>query len=545
MWTMPAFGMEALLLVVGLVLGYAAFRLLHQSRYALLKEHLKQATERAEVAERSLQGRDQEITRLRDERAGHLAQLSGLHAELAATQRHAAEVQDRLLSVENVLREAQRDLLHTSNHLSEATARSASLSEQWAEAKAQHESLQRDFAELQSQWMHLRAAHAELETLREQDAQRLIEQRALLDDARTQLSDTFKALSADALRQSSTQFLELAKESLAQHTEAAKGELSKREEAVGAMVQPLREALTRVETYVQQVEKERTDAYAGLKEQVSSLNASQLQLRQETSQLVNALRAPQVRGRWGEVQLRRVVELAGMVNYCDFQEQVGMVRDGAALRPDMIIRLPSKRTIVVDSKVSLDAYLKAHELTDEQARESELKRHAAQVRTHVTQLGQRAYTQGMEESPEFVVLFLPGEPFFSAALQYDPSLIEFGVERGVILATPTTLIALLKAVHYGWRQESLAENARTVQQLGEELYRRLSTLSGHLSRTGRHLGQAVGAYNDTVASFETRFVRQVERFTQLGAGLSDPLPSVDGVEQAVRLPSRTDFSEEP
>jgi len=505
---------------------------------------MAQCTSRVEQSESAVQQRDYEIGRLRDLGSGYVARISTLEAEHVSATNRGRELEQRLISSDAALSQALHDQLHTRSLLADAQARAESLSGQLAEAKAQNEKLQQDYAQLLVSFSNLRADHAEILTLRDQDAQRLTEQRALLTDARTQLSDTFKALSADALRQSNTQFLELAKETLSQHTEVAKGELSKREEAVSVMVQPLREALARVETYVQKVEKDRTDAYAGLKEQVSSLNTSQQQLRQETSQLVYALRAPQARGRWGEVQLKRVVELAGMVNYCDFHEQVSSVRDGTVIRPDMIIRLPSKRTIVVDSKVSLDAYLKAHELTDEVAREVQLKRHAEQVRTHVTQLGQKAYTQGMEESPEFVVLFLPGEPFFSAALQYDPALIEFGVERGVILATPTTLIALLKAVHYGWRQESLAENARTVQELGEELYKRLSTLSGHLSKTGKHLGQAVGAYNETVASFETRFVRQVERFTQLGAGLSDPLPSVDGVEQAVRLPARTSFSEE-
>lgn len=533
--------------VVGLGIGASVafffLRMQERSRHAVLEERLSNLTSRVQDSEQLLHLREQELGKLREGASVDRARISTLEAELNAALVRARELDKRLFDSDGALRDAQHEQSRAASRLADALARVDTLTEQVAYAKAQAEKVQQEYATLQAQHSQLKAAHAELVTLREQDALRLAEQRALLDDARTQLSDTFKALSADALRQSNTQFLELAKETLSQHTEVAKGELSKREEAVGAMVQPLREALSRVETYVQKVEKDRTDAYAGLREQVTHLHQSHVHLRQETAQLVTALRAPQVRGRWGEVQLRRVVELAGMVNYCDFHEQVSSSRDGATLRPDMIVRLPSKRTIVVDSKVSLEAYLTAHELTDELAREAALKRHATQVRTHIAQLAQKAYTQGMEESPEFVVLFLPGEPFFSAALQYDPSLIEYGVDRGVILATPTTLIALLKAVHYGWRQESLAENARVIQTLGEELYKRTGKLAQLIAKTGTHLGQAVGAFNETVGSFQSRFVVQIDRFRELGAGQSEPLPQVEQVDKTIRLPERLALSD--
>lgn len=532
-------------LILGAGLAVLFFRIRERARHAVLEERLSQLTSRLQESEQRLHQREHELGTLRDGIALDRARIGTLEAELNAALHRARDLDKRLFDTDVALREAQSEGTRIASRLADALARGETLAEQGAYTKAQLERLQQECTHLNAQYVQLQTAHAEVMTLRDQDALRLAEQRALLDDARTQLADTFKALSADALRQSNTQFLELAKETLSQHTEVAKGELTKREEAVGAMVQPLREALSRVETYVQQVEKDRTDAYAGLREQVSHLHQSHLHLRQETAQLVTALRAPQVRGRWGEVQLRRVVELAGMMNYCDFHEQVSSSRDGATLRPDMIVRLPSKRTIVVDSKVSLDAYLTAHELTEESAREAALKRHAAQVRTHVSQLSQKAYTQGMEESPEFVVLFLPGEPFFSAALQYDPSLIEFGVDRGVILATPTTLIALLKAVHYGWRQETLAENARLIQSLGEDLYKRTGTLAKLISKTGTHLGQAVSAYNDTVGSFQSRFVVQIDRFRELGAGLADPLPQVEVVDKAVRSLDRSSRDDQP
>ena len=373
-----------------------------------------------------------------------------------------------------------------------------------------------------------------MRTKRAEDEQRLAEQKALLDEAQQKLADTFKALSSDALQRNNKQFLELAQEALSKHHEQAKGELAKREQAVGELVKPLKESLDKMNEKVQAVEKERTDAYATLREQVLGLTQTQQQLRDETARLVTALRAPQVRGRWGEVQLRRVVEVAGMVNYCDFEEQATTGAEDGRLRPDMVVRLPNDRRIVVDSKAPLQAYLEALEAADDDQRAECMRRHAAQVRTHLRQLGQKAYAQQFDFSPEFVVLFLPGETFFSAALQHDPGLIEHGVEQGVILATPTTLIALLKAVAYGWRQEQIAESALVIRQIGEELYRRSAILAEHIADVGRHLDRTVKSYNRSVGSFESRLFTQVRRFQELGAAAGDAIPETASVERTPR-----------
>ncbi|MDX1440475.1 MAG: DNA recombination protein RmuC, partial [Rubricoccaceae bacterium] len=305
-------------------------------------------------------------------------------------------------------------------------------------------------------------------------------------------------------------------------------------EAVSSLVKPLKEAMDAVKEQMQKVEKDRVGAYEALKEQVTSLTETQKALRSETSNLVTALRAPQVRGRWGEIQLRRVVEMAGMVNYCDFEEQTTFHTDDGRLRPDMIIRLPNERRIVVDSKAPLQAYLEALEAQDDAIRETHQIRHAKQVKEHIKQLGAKSYTQHLGFTPEFIVLFLPGETFFSAALEQDPGLIEHGVDQNVILATPTTLIALLKAVHYGWRQEALTENAMKIKELGEELYKRTTVLAEHFSSVGTHLNRTVGAYNKSVGSLERRFLPSLRQFKELGAASGDEIPEITEVTTTLR-----------
>jgi len=357
------------------------------------------------------------------------------------------------------------------------------------------------------------------------------EKLALLDDARARLSDAFKALSSEVLQSSSRSFLELARTSLEKYQEGAKGDLEKRQQAIAELVAPVRESLQRFDAKIGEIEKGRVEAYSSLTQQVRSLAEGQQALRSEASNLVKALRAPQVRGRWGEVQLRRVVELAGMVNYCDFTEQETVSSEAGRLRPDLVVHLPGGKSVVVDAKAPLAAYLDAVEAPDEPTRLRKLAEHARQVRDHVLALSRKSYWDQFQPAPEFVVLFLPGESFYSAALEQDPTLLETGAARNVVIATPTTLIALLKAVAYGWKQENVAENAREISELGRELHKRLSDMGDHFARVGRSLGGAVEAYNAAIGSLETRVLVSARKFKELEAAgvdeVIEPLPRID------------------
>jgi len=412
------------------------------------------------------------------------------------------------------------------------------LAEKNSELTRQMEGRSQELAQSVQERNELALRLREAETRREAD----VEQIKRLEAIRDTFGQTFKALSSEALQSNNEAFLKLARSSLESFQTGAKGDLEKRQQAIDTLVKPIRESLDKVDEKIRGLERERSGAYAGLSEQIKHLMTMGHGLQSETKNLVKALRAPQVRGRWGEMQLRRVVETAGMLKHCDFSEQTASNSEGGLLRPDMLIHLPNERTMVVDAKAPIVAYIDALQTDDPDEQKRLMGDHARYVRDHLKKLGGKQYWKQFEPTPEFVILFLPGESFFSAALQEDASLIEYGAEQRVILATPTTLIALLKAVAYGWRQEAIAREAAQISELGNELYERVVIFANHFDGIRKGLDNATEAYNKALSSMESRFLPTARRMAELKATDDKPLPVLKPADANHTRPSAPELA---
>jgi DNA recombination protein RmuC len=393
----------------------------------------------------------------------------------------------------------------------------------------------------------VRAEAARLSAQVELQERAALERAAATEQERELLRGSFAELSSQALQRNSEQFLALADTRLKEAHETASGDLAQRQQAITQLLAPLQETLGKYEEGLRQLELDRQKAYGTLTEQVRQLGSTNDRLQRETANLVTALRAPQTRGRWGEVQLRRVVEIAGMVPHCDFTEQVSVTTEDGQLRPDLVVHLPGGAQVVVDAKVPLDAFLKAVEAETEDERKAFLQSHARQLRTHVDQLAKKQYWNQFDPTPEFVVAFVPGDPLLAAAFEHDPTLIEHAMDSRVLLTTPTTLIALLRTIAFGWQQDDLSTNARQVQELGADLYDRLRVMGSHLGKLHKSLTSSVEAYNDAVGSLESRVLVTARRFPDLGvvgAGAQE-IPDTKTVTAIPRLPQAPELLTTP
>lgn len=401
-----------------------------------------------------------------------------------------------------------------------------------------------DFETLREKLGQAETTRAAAETRAIETEKNLAEQKAILEDAKAKLSDTFKSLAAEALAGSNRGFLTLAEEKFKTLKVGAAADLETRKKAIEVLVQPLTDALSAYQKEARELEDKRLRDLSSVGAQLQALAVAQTTLQSETAKLVNALRSPQVRGRWGEIALRKTAELAGMSPHCDFVEQVSVTTEDGRLRPDMVVKLPAGREVVVDSKVPLGGFLEALEAKTDEEREAALTKHASQVNQHVTKLASKEYWDQFTAAPEFVVLFIPNDSFLAAAAEKDPALVESALTKKIVIATPTTFIALLRAIAYGWRQELVAESAQRISAIGQELSDRMGTLADHLIKVGGAIGKAVESYNATVASFESRILPSARKFRVLGAGGKKAIEELQPIDQTPRTLNTPDTDEE-
>ncbi|BAU67116.1 hypothetical protein STA3757_45260 [Stanieria sp. NIES-3757] len=470
-------------------------------------------------------------------------QASDEKANLYCSQRETLsqennENKQKIDELKNDLQQIKLENIHYKEEIELANQKSAEANaqkEQIQELRQKLENKNKENQELRSQTTNLAKELASLSTKLQEEQRSNQEKLALLRNTQQNLTDTFKALSAEALQNNNQQFLEVAKTTFENIYQLSQHKLEEKEQAIKNLVSPLKKSLEDFNQQIREVENARLEDKVQISEQLKSVAAAQFQLQAETANLSKALRQPIVRGRWGEIQLKRVVEMSGMQEYCDFTVQETVNTENGLLRPDLVVKLPGKKQVIVDSKAPLQAYLQAIEAQEESIQLEYLKNHARHIRNHVNQLSSKNYWGVFEQTPEFVIMFLPGEVFFSAALQQDPELIEFGIERKVILATPTTLITLLKTIEYGWRQERVAENAQAIGNLGRELYDRFLKFTEHLINVRKKLDDTVKAYNTTIGSYESRLLVTAKKFQEIGGYGNDEIESIKPIDSSVRL----------
>jgi DNA recombination protein RmuC len=471
--------------------------------------------------------RDQAVAEARIQAQGETAVLLERINQRTA---EVDEIRQRANELEGKFSTQQSELVREK----EARAGATVLLEQLPGLHAKLETREKEARELRDQLSAQRSRIRELETQLDNEKKNALEKLALLDEATSRFKDAFNALSSDALKSNNQAFLELARATLENYQTEARSDMEQRQKAVEGLITPVRETLEKYDQQLQSIESSRQEAYGRLTEQVKSLFNSQQLLQKETGNLVKALRTPHVRGRWGEFTLRRVVEVAGMSQYCDFEEQLSVEAESGKLRPDMVVRLPAGKTLVVDSKAPLHAYLEALEASSEEQKRTHLESHVRHIRTHLQRLSSKSYWEQFEPSPEFVIMFIPGEAFYTAAVELAPQLFEEGVNQRVIIATPANLIPLLLTVGYGWRQEAIAANAQKISELGSQLYERIATLEKHFVEMGSTLERCVSAYNNLAGSLESRVLVAARKFKELGATAKEELRELDKINTTPR-----------